>query len=318
MKKTVIHKTVRGNRKINLTGICKLLIFAMTFQSFVSCVKDDLYNTPHPDKGAVKVTADWSGASSDAVLPQNYVLRIGTHEQTVSGASNAFSALFEPGRQDLLVCHPAEGITIDGNTATVNTLPDGTLEPLPGFLFSASAALEIVKDDTLRVAVKMQQRIRTLTLALKLNPGDEERITATSATLTGIASGIDLRAGTVAATGGITTAPAFTLGTNKPESRTAVPHGRGMRSAGEPALVATLRLAGIATAERQILTLVITLTDGSVQTIRTDLTEMLKNFGGTDMEPLTLDATLELPAESGFSGTITDWTVVDNGEIKVN
>lgn len=308
MKKTVIHKTVRGNRKINLSGICKLLIFVMTFQSFGSCVKDDLYNTPHPDKGAVKVTTDWTEASSDAVLPQSYVLRIGTQEQTVSGASNAFRTLFEPGRQDLLVCHPAEGITIDGNTATVNTLPDGTLEPMPGFLFSASAELEIVRDDTLKVAVKMQQRIRTLILGLKLNPGDEECITATSATLTGIASAIDLRDGTVAATGGMTTVPAFALGTNRPESRTA----------GEPALVATLRLMGIATTERQMLTLLITLTDGSVQTIRTDLTEMLKNFGETNMEPLTLDATLELPAEGGFSGTITDWTVVDNGEIEVH
>lgn len=303
---------------IKLTGVCKLWIFALALLQLTGCVKDDFYNTPHPDKGAVKVTTDWSGASSDAVLPQNYVLRIGTQEQTVSGASNAFRALFEPGRQDLLAYHPAEGITINGNTATVNTLPDGMLEPMPGFLFSASAEPEIVKDDTLEVAVKLEQRIRTLTLALKLNPGDEERITATSAILTGIASGIDLRDGTIATTEGMATVPVFVLGTDRPENRTAVPHGQGMRSTGEPALVATLRLMGIATEERQVLALVVTLVDGSVQTIRTDLTEMLKNFGGTDMEPLTLDATLELPAEGSFSGTITDWKVVDNGEIKVN
>ena len=308
MKKTLVHKTVRGNRKMNLSGICKLLIWAMALQSLGSCVKDDLYNTPHPDKGAVKVTTDWSGASSDAVLPQSYVLRIGTQEQTVSGASNAFNTLFEPGRQDLLVCHPAEGITIDGNTATVNTLANGTLEPMPGFLFSAAEELGIVKDDILGVTVKMKQRIRTLTLALKLLPGDEERITATSATLTGIASAIDLRDGTIAATEGMTTAPAFALETNS----------RKMRSDRESALIATLRLMGIATEEQQVLTFAITLTDGSLQTIHTDLTEMLKNFNGADMDPLALDATLKLPAEGSFTGTISDWTVVDNGDIDVN
>ena len=37
--------------------------------SLSSCVKDDLYNTPHPDKGAVEVTTDWTGRSSDAVVP---------------------------------------------------------------------------------------------------------------------------------------------------------------------------------------------------------------------------------------------------------
>ena len=29
-----------------------------------SCVKDDLYDTPHPDRGAVVVTTDWSGKST--------------------------------------------------------------------------------------------------------------------------------------------------------------------------------------------------------------------------------------------------------------
>lgn len=31
-----------------------------------SCVKDDLYDTPHPDRGAVVVTTDWSGKSTPA------------------------------------------------------------------------------------------------------------------------------------------------------------------------------------------------------------------------------------------------------------
>ena len=37
-----------------------------------SCVKDDLYDTPHPDRGAVVVTTDWSGKSTEADIPQAY------------------------------------------------------------------------------------------------------------------------------------------------------------------------------------------------------------------------------------------------------
>lgn len=288
-----------------------IMVCAAALLLLVGCVKDDLYNTPHPDKGAVKVTTDWNERSSDAILPDSYILRIGTQEQTVSGETNAFNTLFAPGGQDLLVYHNAEGITISGTTATVNTRADGTLEPAPGYLFSAFATLEIVKDDTLQVVVPMLQHIRHLTLTLKLNPGDEQRIGSTAATLTGIASAVDLAAGTIAATDGKIVAPAFVLGTDA----TLAP---GTRSSGQPALSANLRLMGAATGEQQLLTLEITLTDGKVQTVTTDLTESLKNFSTGSMEPLALDATLQLPAEAEISATITPWKEVNNGDINVN
>lgn len=308
MKKTMIHKTYKGNQKIKFSGLFRMAIFVSLLLLSASCVKDDLYNTPHPDKGAVKVTTDWTGRSSDAILPDSYVLRTGGNEQTVSGETNAFNTLFDPGRQELLVYHRTEGISIDGNIATVNTRADGTLEPMPGFLFSAAKELDIVADDTVRVTIPMQQHIRTLTLGLNLKPGEELRIGSTTATLTGIASSIDLTTGTVQTTGGKTVVPAFAIGTND----------RRTRAAGDPVLAATVRLLGVVIGEKQVLTLVITLADGYVQTISTDLTELLKNFGHAEMEPLELDAALELPVASGVGGKISDWNVVDNGDIKVN
>ena len=286
----------------------QLLLAGAALILATGCVKDDLYNTPHPDRGAVTVTADWSGRSSDATVPESYVLRIGGKEQAVSGETNAFPGLFLPGRQDLLVFHRAEGITVNGTTATVNTLTDGTLEPMPACLFSGMAELEIVKDDTLRVTVPMRQHTRRLTLTLKLNPGDEQRITATSATLTGIASAVDLTTGAITSTDGKVVTPAFALGT-----------GNKTRATGQPILTATLRLLGMAAEEKQVLTLAVTLTDGHVQDITTDLTEALKHFDtGADMEPLTLDATLTLPAKAGMSGSITGWTEVNNGNIDIH
>ena len=277
-----------------------------------SCVKDELYNTPHPDKGAVLVTTDWTGCSSDAVLPADYILRIGSEEQTVKGETNVFKSLFLPETQSLLVYHQAEGVTVSGTTATVNTLEDSTLNPMPGFLFSASKELEIQKDDTLKVTVPMMQRIRTLALTLKLKPGDEQLITETAATLTGIASSVDLATGSLTAAEGKTVVPIFTMGTDGGETR----------AAGDPILTASLRLPGVMTGEKQELTLAVTLTDGTVQNVVTDLTQALKNFGSGKMEPLALDATLTLPDVEGdaaeVSATISDWNVVDNGDITVN
>ena len=282
------------------------------------CVKDELYNTPHPDKGAVQITTDWTRRSSDAILPTDYILRIsstepgtrsaGSEEQTVSGETNVFKSLFLPGTQNLLVYHQTDGITISGTTATVNTQEDGTLNPMPGFLFSAAKELNVQKDDTLKIFVPMMQRIRTLKLTLKLNPGDDLRIAGTYATLTGIAPAVELTTGNVTATEGKTVAPAFVLGTE--DDRTG--------AMGNPVLTASLRLLGIMTGEKQELGIAVALTNGTMQTIVTDLSEALKNFGGGGLEPLMLDATLTLPAEAGFSATISDWNVVENGDITVN
>lgn len=279
-----------------------LPLFILTVLQLIGCSKDDPDNTSHPDKGAVQVTTDWTSRSSDAVLPTDYILRIGSEEQTVQGETNAFKLLFLPGTQSLLVYHQTEGVTISGTTATVNTLEDGTLNPMPGFLFSASKELDIQKDDTLKVTVPMMQRIRTLVLTLKLNPGDERRIASTASTLTGIAPSMDLATGTIAATEAKTILPAFAPETDDGKTR----------AAGQPVLSASLRLLGISAETRQILTLEITLTDGHVQTITTELTEALKNFGGDKMEPLELDATLELPVDGNYNGAISGWDVKDD------
>lgn len=326
----------RMNIQKEYTTICKTslaekgrwLMFALAVSQLTGCVKDELYNTPHPDKGAVLITTDWSRHSSDAILPESYILRIGNTEQisrntdsaerttrnatsveqTVKGETNLFKSLLLPGTQSLLVYHQAEGITINGTTATVNTLEDGTLNPMPGFLFSASKELEIQKDDTLKVTMPMMQHIRSLTLTLKLNPGDEQRIAGTSATLTGIAPVVDLATGNVTATEGKIIAPVFTLETEDGETQ----------ATGRPALVTSLRLLGVMTGEKQELTIAMALTNGTVQTITTELSGALKDFGSGEIEPLILDATLTLPPEAEISATISDWTVVDNGNIGIH
>lgn len=304
MKKLIIHKIRVGNRKTVLSGICKLLIFAAVCQSFGSCVKDDLYNTPHPEKGAVRVTTDWTGRSSDASVLGSHTLRIGEESQEMTAETNTFKSLLAPGNYRLLVYNTPEGISVSRNTATVDTKDDGTLTPQPGYLFSAGKELDVAADDTLKLTLPMQQHIRSLTLILELAEGDKERITGTTATLTGIAHSLDLTTGeqTIGQTGR-TVAPEFKFSTVTPT-----------RAEGKLVLATMLRLMGVITGERQTLTLTVSLTDGSVQTLVTDLTNLLKDFGGA-MEALRLDALLNLPTAGSIGGTITGWKEVDNGNI---
>ncbi|WP_288154830.1 FimB/Mfa2 family fimbrial subunit, partial [Phocaeicola sartorii] len=248
-----------------------------------------------------------SGRSSDASVPGSHTLRIGEESQEVTAETNTFKSLLAPGSYRLLAYNTPEGVSITGNTATVDTKDDGMLTPQPGVLFSAAKELDVEADDTLKVTLPMQQHIRNLTLTLQLAEGDKERIAGTTATLTGIAHSLDLVTGeqTTGQTGQ-TVAPEFKFSSITPT-----------RAEGKPALAALLRLMGVITGERQTLTLTVSLKDGSVQTLVTDLTDLLKGFGGT-MEALRLDALLNLPTEGDMGGTITGWKEVDNGDITIH
>lgn len=161
-----------------------------------SCVKDDLYDTPHPDRGAVVVTTDWSGKSTEADIPQAYTLRIGGREQNVSAATNVFDALLAPGGYGLTVYNSPEGISIDGNKATVNPVDlTGAIEPHPGYLFASYQDISVVADDTLHVTAPMRQYVRRLDIELTATEGDYSRVQSATATLSGVASAADMATG---------------------------------------------------------------------------------------------------------------------------
>lgn len=272
------------------------------------CVKDRLYRTIHPDKGAVRVRTDWSGRSAEAVLPGNYVLRGGEVTETVSGERNVMKALFLPGRYELLVYNGPAGVTVEGEIGMINTLGDGTLEPLPGYLFSGAVRMDVVADDTLDVDVALTQRTHRLRLSLGLAPGDEKRVERVSAVLTGMAGAVDLTSGVAAGRGGKSVIPDFEL---------VIPgNGRAGRS-GEARLEAVLGVLGAMPGERQELSLTLTMVGGHVVRVDSDLTGKLEDVGSGGLEPLELDAVLELPSGAGVTATIGDWVVVDNGRVEM-
>ena len=276
-----------------------LCLCAFVFQIFVlaSCVKDDLYDTPHPDHGAVTVNAYFAEKSENATVPAEYTLAIGGTTCTATpGTDFCHPALFAPGNYTLTAYNECDGMTASGTTVTVNTLADGTVESLPGYLFTQSREITVICDDTLRVSLPMAQRVRDLLLRLTVTEGNPERIASLTGTLSGIAGAFDLMGQTV--TGEVSsTRFSFVRDSDK--------------------VSADLRLLGTK-GTVQVLTVTITFTDGQTQTVESDLTEALAAFNdGT--EAMTLAGDLRTPVEIGIgSSAITPWEVVDGGNVSAN
>lgn len=77
-----------------------------------SCVKDTLYDTPHPDYGKITVTADWSACGEGINTPATWTVTMGDYTGTETSATHAPDHLFAPGSYTLAVWNPAEGITV--------------------------------------------------------------------------------------------------------------------------------------------------------------------------------------------------------------
>ena len=277
---------MKSNRHIFITYTAVLAAI-----SLASCVKDELYNTPHPDSGAVVVTADWSDRNSDADIPQAYILSIDGQEQEVSRETNVLNRLLPAGKYTLAAYNKADQVTVANNTASVNATSAKHINPMPGYLFASVQDINVVADDTLRITARMKQLIRRLNLELTATEGDYSRVQSATATLSGVASVADMATGERSAAAQVTNT--FRQDGNK--------------------FTLFFRLLGIVTTEAQTLTVDITFNNGDTQQIVSDVTESMKNFNN-EAEPIKLKGNLLLPVEATVTGaTITGWNEVDGG-----
>ena len=287
-----MDKQLKGKRKSAL--ICLVCAVCLPFLS-VSCVKDDLYATPHPDKGVAAVAI---------ILPQgtsqdDFTVEI---DGTTAGGREgryAVSDPLPPGDYTVLAYNTPQGFTVTDGIARVERT-DGTaraltdfINPLPDYLYSGTERIVIVADDTLRTNLDVAQRTRDLHIELTVTEGDPERITDITGTLSGVAEAYDLWNETLCGEA-VSTRLVFTRSGDK--------------------VSADLRLLGIM-GNAQTLTLTITFTDGRTQTVESYLTEVLAGFNGNMEQPFTISGNLETPVGTDFGGTITDWHVTGNYEV---
>ena len=281
-------------RKYTTTILATALLFSLG-----GCVKDELHDTPHPDKGIVAVSIDLpQGASGE-----DYTVEIdGTTADGKEGHYTVSDPL-PPGEYTVLAYNTPQGFTVTDGIARVERT-DGTaraltdfINPLPDYLYSGTERITVVADDTLRMNLDVVQRVRDLHIELTVTGGDPERIAAITGTLSGVAEAYDLRNETLYGEA-VSTRPTFTRSGDK--------------------VSADLRLLGVL-GDAQTLTLVLTFTDGQTLTVESDMTEVLSGFGEGDMtQTFAIEGGLRTPLEAGFSATITDWEVVDEGRIDVN
>lgn len=272
-----------------------LMYGAISALLLASCVKDEVYNTSHPDKGAISIHVN---------LPQgmgDYTVEIDGQSVQGSGATIVYPTLLSPGEHNLLIYNHPDGLTIADGIARVNAMADtksngNAILPIPGCLYSASTTCTVTADDTVHIELDPLRRMRDLHFELTVAEGDPERIASVEGVLSGIAGTYTLATESPSREP-MTTAPTFTRDGNR--------------------VTADTRLLGTAD-EAQILVLTLRFTDGTVQTIENDLTEMLRTFH-TDMQtPLKISGTLLTPtAANPGTATITDWQVQEVVDITI-
>ena len=284
----------------------KIYTIILTALLLSSCVKDTLYDTPHPDHGMISVTADWSARGEGIDIPATWTVAMGDYTGTETSATHAPDHLFDPGSYTLAVWNPAEGITVNGTTATVaaatgnDAVAGAFISNAPGWLFTSVQQVLIEKDTDYPLTAAMKQQVRELTLVVEPTGDAAGRITEIVAHLTGAAGTLD-----------------FATDTYGAASNVVLPFTKITEGDDAGKWKATVRLLGV-TGTEQLLTGEIRYADGNPTptTLKSDLTEALAAFNTGKGESLTLGGTLvETPEETEFSGfEITGWETVEGGD----
>ena len=290
---------MKARQYINMMGMAAAVLLS-------SCVKDTLYDTPHPDSGKIAVTADWSARGEGIDIPATWTVTMGDYTGTETSATHAPNHLFAPGSYTLAVWNPAEGIMVNGTTATIAAATgnragtDAFVNNAPGWFFTYTKQVSIEKDKDYPLTAAMKQQVRELTLMIEPAGDAADRIESIGGTLSGAAGTLD-----------------FATGTHGTPSEVELHFTKITEGDDAGKWMATVRLLGIA-GDAQRLTATLTYTDGNPQptSLNSDLTAALDGFNDGKTAPLTLGGTIaETPGEAGFTGEITDWETVDGGGV---
>lgn len=281
------------------TRYIPILAAAATALLTASCVKDTLYNTPHPNHGKITVTADWSARGEGIDIPATWTLSMGDYTGTETAATHAPDHLFAPGSYTLVAWNPAEGITVSGTTATVapasgSQTTGAFIDNAPGWFFTHTEQVTIEKDTDYPLTAAMQQRVRELQLELEVTQGRPELIQSVTATLSGIAGAFDM------ARGQTTGEPASTVFSFTRD---------GSR------LTADARLLGTMGAVQTLVLDIVFVDGGRTQRTEVDLTEAMKDFNDDMTTAYRVTGTLETPVGmEECNAEITGWESVEGGD----
>ena len=170
-----------------------------------ACVKDTLYNTPHPDHGKIAVTADWSARGEGIDIPATWTVAMGDYTGTETSATHAPDHLFAPGQLHPRGLEPGRGNHGErhhgrrgrsrGCRGRCGELHRGQ----SGWFFAHAEQVTIKQDKDHSFTAAMKQQVRELTLVIEPTGDAAGRITEISAHLTGAAGTLDFATDTYGA-----------------------------------------------------------------------------------------------------------------------
>lgn len=285
-------------------------LFAASLLVPAGCdVKDPIYNTPHPEKGTITLTTDWSGVGEGLAAPASYTVAADGYTATLSGAVNLLDYLFAPGKYSVFAYNAPEHIAVSGATASVAAAtppagqPGAFVHPTPGWLFASATDALIEADTDHTLTAVMQQQVRELTLIIEPTGETAGSVESITGTLSGVASSLD-----------------FAGGTHGAPANVALTFTRIADGANAGRWSATVRLLGTAGAEQRLAgTIAFTGNSPAPVPIDSDLSKELAAFNTDKRTSLTLGGSVvETPTGAGFTATITDWKTVDGGEVSAD
>lgn len=272
----------------------------VTAAILASCdVNDPIYNTPHPSKGTLTLTTDWSRIGDGLTAPASYTVNGGNYSATLSGTGSLLDHLFDPATHRISVYNTPQHITILGTAATVTTAMghvDGVgtfIQPTPDWLFTSTGDVLVEADKHQVHTAVMQQQVRELTLTIDPTGGTTDRIESIEGYLTGAAASLD-----------------FSTATHTTPSNVALQFTKITSGGNAGKWAATVRLLGIA-GEQQMLNATIRFANNQPAPIplTSDLTIGLSEFNNQKHVPMSVGGNVVVtPTGAEFSATITEWT----------
>lgn len=297
-------------------------------------VNDPIYNTPHPGKGTVILSADWSARGEATDIPAAYTAEAENAATLLtSTVPTPLNGAFPPGDMEVLAYNLPTGISLNGGIATINsttsattggttsaatsTPPSALLIPDAGILFSGTVTVHVVADDTVRTTVALHQRMRRVNFTLTIPKGDPERITAIEARLDGVAASIDLRTGETTGDAASVALPFIRKGNQLTAEAwiAGIPAPAG-QNIGQQTGQNTGQNAAAPPAQQIVTTL--TFTDGNRIETTADLSDLFRNFNADKLTPFHIAGSLYAPVGMEPGGTIIDWTAANGGDVDAN
>lgn len=265
-----------------------------TMLLYSSCVKDTLYNTPHPDKGAVAIVID--GISSG-----KYVADIDGQPSDITGIPFVYPALIAPGSHSLVAYNRAEGFSFDGRIARVNASTDESrsgsapVTSMPGYLYTACRQVEVMPDDTLRVELPLSPRVRDLLFEIAVTQGRPELIKSVTGTLSVIAGAFDMEKEALSGEA-TSTVLTFTREGDK--------------------LIADARLLGTMGPVQTLVLDIVFVDANRTQRTEVDLSEAMAQFNSNMTIGYQITGELETPnGMEQVTAIITDWNDIDGDDV---